>query len=44
MAPETVCAAAASPLPLPAPAIFCPHCPPGYVSFGYPLCRCCGGI
>lgn len=42
LAPETACSAAVSPLP--APAILCPHCPPGYVSCGYPFCRCCGGI
>ena len=26
-----------------APKIFCPHCPPGKVSTGPPLCRCVGG-
>jgi hypothetical protein len=30
-------------VPFAAPAVFCPHCPPGKVSCGYPLCRCCGG-
>jgi len=34
------CAATA---PFAAPAIFCPYCPPGYSSCGYPFCRCCKG-
>lgn len=25
------------------PKILCPHCPPGKVSTGPPLCRCVGG-
>jgi hypothetical protein len=36
----STCAAATSPLP--DPAIFCPHCPPGYV-YCQPFCRCCKG-
>lgn len=28
--------------PLPAPAIFCPHCPPGW-TYCNPFCRCCKG-
>jgi hypothetical protein len=40
LAGATTSPAAASPLPT--PAIFCPHCPPGYV-YCQPFCRCCKG-
>lgn len=38
----STCAATA---PFLAPAIFCPHCPPGYTLCG-PICHCCntGGL
>jgi hypothetical protein len=38
-----IVSAAPTPARTVAPKIFGPHCPPGKVSTGPPLCRCVGG-